>query len=253
MKKLSVFLVLLAIAAALPAAAQTQSNTIGEVIRVKVKTGQSQQWEAAVKTLEQWEHQHNIPDTIYMWSIIAGEHTGEYYVGLFGHNWKDFDAIWKETELNKEIGATVAPYTESIERSFYEFLPDVSSPIDPSQPPPAYESITFFQLKLGGTDAVMNVIKQANVAIKKTNWSGRKSAWYRLVEGGEYPQLVLSTGHDDWASFQEPSPSFSDILQQTFGKAGSEALGREFDKNVRSARGEIIQYRPDLSYIAASQ
>ncbi len=253
MKKLSVFLVLFAVAAALPAGAQTQSNTIGEVIRVKVKTGQSQQWEEAVKTLVKWEHQHNIPDTIQMWSIIAGKHTGEYYVGLFGHNWKDFDALWKETDMNKEIQATVSPYTESIERSFYEVLPDVSSPIDPSQPPPAYESITFFQLKPGGTEDVMNVIKQVNEAIKKTNWSGRKFLWYRLAEGGEYPQIVLSTGHQDWASFQEPSPSFDDILQQAFGKAGAKALAHEFDENLKSVRGEIIQYRPDLSYIAASQ
>ena len=253
MKRLSVFLALFVAAAILPAGAQTHPKTIGVVVRVKVKPGEVQQWEAAVKRFHSWEHQHNIPFTYYTWSIIAGKYTGQYYIGSFGHDWKDFDSVAKlNTEVNQEIEATVAPYTESIERSYYEFQPDVSAPENPNQPPP-FTDLTFFQLKPGGVEAVMGVIKQVASAIQKTNWPGGKSVWYELADGGDYPQLVLATGHKDWADFQEPTPSFRSMLEKIYGKAGLEALFHLFDKNLQSERGEILRYRPSLSYIAGSQ
>jgi hypothetical protein len=253
-KKFSLTLALFAVAAALPASAQTHPKTIGVVIRIKVKTGEGQQWEAGLKRFHAWEHEHNIPFTYYTWSIIAGKHTGQYYVGSFGHDWKDFDSVAKlDAEVNTEIDATVAPYTESIERSYYEFQPDVSAPVNPSQPPTPFTDLTFFQLKPGGVQAVMGVIKQVSAAIQKTNWPGGKSDWYELVDGGDYPQLVLATGHQNWADFQEPSPSFRAMLEKVYGKAGFEALVHVFDKNLQRQSGEILRYRTDLSYIASSK
>jgi hypothetical protein len=256
MKKLSVFLAAFAVAAVLPAGAQTHPKTVAEVIRVHVRPGDGPQWEAANKRVAAWQHQHNDPVSTYAWSVVAGKHTGQYFLGRFGLNWSDFDKLDKFDSSNgfgKELQATVAPYTESIERSIYEALPDVSSPLNPGQPPTAFSDVTFFRLKPGSMQAVMDVIKQANEAIRKTNWPGGKSHWYRLVDGGEYPQLVLSSGHQDWADFQSPSPSFEAILNQTFGKVGAKALGHEFNEHVKSVHGEILRYRPDLSYIASPQ
>jgi hypothetical protein len=257
MRKACVFLALLALAVAIPAGAQTQSKNIARIYTIKVKPGEGQQWEAAFKKLEAWEHQQNLPGTLYVWSVISGENFGDYVLGTFGHDWADFDEMQARGEkvgVGKEVGETVAPYTASVGISYYAFLSDMSSPITPGQPPMPMSEVTFFTLKPGGMQPVMNAIKQAGAAMAKTHWKGNgPGEWYALVDGGEGPQLVLSVGHENWAGFQAPSPSLTEMLAQAYGKAGAHALGHEFNSHVRSENSEIIRYRPDLSYNAPAQ
>ena len=261
MKKVFVFLSLLAlaVAVAMPAGAQSNSKNIARIYTIKAKPGEGQQWESAFKKLEAWEHQQNLPGTLYVWSVISGDEFGEYILGTFGHDWKDFDEMQARGEkagVGKEIGETVAPYTESVTISYYAFQPGLSiTPPNLNQPPTPMSHVTFFTLKPGGMEPVMNAIKQANAAIKKTHWPGAENpgGWYALVDGGEGPQLVLSIGLKNWAGLQEPSPTFDEMLVQAYGEAGAHAIEHEFDSNVRSEYSEIIRYRPDLSYNAPTQ
>lgn len=257
MNRALLLLSVLTFVGAAPAIAQTQSNTVVGIIRVKVKPGQEQQWEAAFKRFRAWEHQHNYPYTSYAWSIVAGKDTGQYTFGTFGHAWKDFDSMDQFESKNgtgAEVQATFAPYTESGEVSFYEFEPDLSvTPPDPPAQPPPLSEVVFFTLKPGSMPAVTSAIKQVVAAEKKTNWPGAKSLeWYELVDG-EGAQLVLTIGHQDWADFQGPTPSLPAMLTEVYGKAGANALFHEFEKHVVSESSEVIRYRPDLSYIAAKQ
>ena len=257
MRKVLVFLSFIALAVALPAGAQSQPKTIARIYTIKVKRGEEQQWETGMKRLNAWLHQHNAPTTGYTWLVISGAETGEYVLGSFGLNWKDFDTMQERAAkegFGKETQATVVPYTQSLQISYYAFLPDLSSPVKPNQPPTPMSEITFFNLKPGGQQAVINAIKQANAAMTKTHWKGNGPAgWYVLADGGERPQLVLSIGHMNWAGFQAPSPSLGEMLDQAYGKTRAQALGHTFNSHVRAENIEIILYRPDLSYIAASQ
>lgn len=137
--------------AALPVGAQSQPKTIARIITLKVKPGEGQQWEAGMKRLHAWAHQENLPGNSYTWSVISGENFGEYVVGTFGHNWKDFDTMQARAVkdgIGKEIQAKVAPYTESVEISYYAFQPELSITLpDPKQPPTPMSSVTFFTLK----------------------------------------------------------------------------------------------------------
>jgi hypothetical protein len=251
MRKVCVFLSLLALAVAIPAGAQTNSKNIARIYTIGTKPGQAQQWEAGVKKMNAWSHQQNLPQTPYVWSVISGEHVGEYILGWFGHDWKDFDEMEARGEkagVGKEIAENLQPYTESVTISYYAFLPDVSTPITPGQPPTPMSEVMFFTLKPGGMEPVMDAIKQVNAAIAKTHWKGNGPAgWYALVDGGEGPQLVLSIGHENWAGFQAPSPSLDEMLVQAYGKAGAHAIEHQFDAHLRGEYSEIIRYRPDLS------
>ena len=257
MRKACVFLSLLALAVAIPAGAQSNSKNIARIFTIRTKPGQAQQWEGGLKKMTAWYHQQNLPVTLYVWSVISGEDLGDYVLGEFGHDWADFDQMQARGEkvgVGKEVEETVAPYTESVKMSFYTFLPNMSSPITPGQKPMPMSEVTFFTLKPGGTEPVINVIKQAGAAMAKTHWKGNgPGEWYALVDGGEGPQLVLSVGHENWAGFQEPSPSLTEMLAQAYGKAGANALGHEFDSHIRGIYSEIIRYRPDLSYIAPAK
>ncbi len=257
MRKILVFLSLVALTVALPAGAQSQPKTIARIYTIKVSPGEGQQWETGMKRLNAWLHQKNDPSSFYTWSVISGQEGGEYVVGGFGHDWKDFDAMQArgtEDGFGKEVQGTVAPYTESVDISYYAFLPGLSSPITPGQPPTPMSEVTFFTVKPGGMQPVINAIKQANAAMVKTHWKGNgPGEWYALADGGEGPQLVLSIGHMNWAGFQAPSPSLGEMLTQAYGKAGAQALAHTFDSHIRGEYSEIIRYRPDLSYIASSQ
>lgn len=258
MRKAIVFLSFIALAVALPAGAQSQPKTIARINIIKVKPGEAQQWEAGTKRLNAWKREKNGLATTYIWSVISGENQGEYVEGLLGRDWKDFDAGRERAikdGFGKEVQATVIPYTESYESSFYAFQPDLSSPVDPGQSPPPMSEVTFFNLKPGGMHPVVNAIKQANAAIEKTHWTGNGSGarWYVLVDGGEVPQIVLSIGLKNWAAMQSPSMSLGDILAKVYGEAGAQAIMQSFYSHVRSEYNELISYRPDLSYIPDKQ
>ena len=257
MRKVAVFLSLLALAVTAPAGAQSNSKNIARINTIEVKPGEAQQWEAGTKRLNAWKHENNGPVNTYIWSVISGEYQGEYVEGSFRHNWKDFDAgreLAVKNGFGKEVQATVAPYTESYESSYYAFQPDLSSPVKPNQPPTPLSLVTFITLKPGSMARVFNAIKQANAAEKKTHWPGaaRPTRWYVLVAGGDVPQLVVSIGLKNWAAMQRPSPTFGEMLVQAYGKAGAQALDHSFNSHVRSEYRELIRYRPDLSYIASS-
>jgi hypothetical protein len=259
MRKVCVFLslVALALAVAVPAGAQTNSKNIARIYTIKTKPGQAQQWEAGFKKLQSWEHQQNLPGTLYVWSVISGPNYGDYILGTFGHDWADFDEMQARGEksgVGKEIGETVAPYTASVGISYYAFQTDLAiTPPDPNKPPLPMSEVNFFTLKPGGLGPAINAIKQVNAAIKKTHWPGADNpgGWYVLVNGGEGPQLVLSGDLKNWAAMKLPTPSFLEMLEQVYGKAGAHAIMHKFYSHVRSESNELIRYRPDLSYNAA--
>lgn len=256
MRRRIVSVAVLLLAAAVSVWGQSQPKTIARIYTIKVKSGEKQQWEAGLKRFIAWEHQQKMEGNTYTWSVITGTGEGEYVIGQFGHSWADFAAMQKHGEeigVGKELQATVVPYNESVVTAYYNFLPDLSiTPPDPGKPPTPLSSVTVFSLKPGGMGPVVTAIKQADAAIRKTNWGGHSNpgGWYVLVNGGEGPEIVLTNGMQDLGGMQGPATSFEAMLKSVYGKVGAAAIMRSFNRQVRSMRSEIIAYRPDLSYVA---
>jgi hypothetical protein len=224
-------------------------------VTIKVKPGMAPQFEEGLKKFHQWEKQQSVPFTFQVWSIISGPRTQQYVIGTSGHDWKDFDALTKLGPATQEqIQADMGTYVESVEISFWEYREDLSGhPLTTSQPPMAFVSITTYFLKPGGGTGATDAIKAALAAIQKSHWPGKPSRWYSLVNGGDGPTLAIGTGHENWADFQPPETTFIKMLTEVYGEEGAEALGKKFFSGLRSWRSEIWRYRPDLSYIPASQ
>jgi hypothetical protein len=255
MKKVLVFLSLLALAVALPAGAQMPAKSLNRIIVVKTKPSMSAQWEEGLKKLNDWARQHKLPLTNHCWSIVSGPRTGQYVVASPGHDWKDFDAAEKVGQgVVEQIQADLEPYTESHLTSYWLYQEDLSGhAFDTSQSPPAFVEVTTYFLKPGGGQGVTDAIKAANAAIQKSHWPGKPSGWYSLVNGGGGPQLAHVIGHENWADFQPPEKNFFEMLNDVYGKEGAAALGKKFFTGLRSWRSEIWRSRPDLSYTPASQ
>ncbi|MGH9431084.1 MAG: hypothetical protein ACRD3T_06030 [Terriglobia bacterium] len=230
--------------------AQEHPKTVAVIVNATPKPGMQQQWEAALKKVVQWRRQHNDPWTRYVWEVMSGDETGTYVVGSFGHDWKDFD---EESKLMQgdPVASIMDPVTQSHEYSYSELLTDISSMPTGGQPSP-YLELTSYSLKPGAERDVIAVIKQANAAEKKTNYPSKPSAWYSLLNGGPSGTLVVVSARNNWADFQPPTQSFSDMIASVYGKAGDEALRKTFFRSIRASTSAILRYRPDLSYIAAA-
>jgi hypothetical protein len=238
-----------------PALAQMQSNTVAEVYFVTPKPGSTADIEAATKRHMQWHRQQNDTWTWLVWQIVDGDQMGQYVVGTFGHDWKDFDDKARfEEEDDANAMSVIGPYIQSLTSSFYAVRPDLSlNRPTPGSQPSAYSSVTTVLLKPSGFMEAEEAIKEVNAAIKKSNWPAKPSAWFQLLNGGEGPTLVMVVARDKWADFQPPEKEFGEMLGESYGKMGAENLFHKFYGNIRSYHSQIIKFRPDLSYIPVAK
>ena len=240
---------------AMPVLAQTQPKTVAEVYFVTPKPGSTADFEAATKRHMQWHRQQNDTWAWLAWQVVTGDQMGQYVVGTFGHDWKDFDDKAKfEEEDDANAMSVIGPYIQSLSNGFYALRPDLSlTQPTPGSQPSAYSSVTRVLLKPGGTLAAEEAIKEVNAAIKKSNWPAKPSLWYQLLNGGEGPTLVIVTAREKWADFQPPEKDFGQMLGETYGKMGAENLFHKFYGSVRTFHSQIIKFRPDLSYMPAAK
>ena len=256
MKKALVLLCLLTLAAVLPASAQTEPHNIARVYEIVAKPGMGQQWRDGVKKFNQWLRDHHDQVTSYTWEAISGDRWGHYFIGTFGHSWKDFDDMEKNAPegVGQQIQQDISPYIESVKCSYFALRTDltVGKP-DPTKPPARFTELITFMLKPGSDEDVADAIKAGNHAAEKSHWSGSPSRWYSLANGGEGSQLVLAIDHKNWADFQQPDPNFGKMMRDFYGDEPSEAIWHGFNKGLRSVTSELLRYEPDLSYIPDSK
>ncbi|MDR3746843.1 MAG: hypothetical protein P4M04_01575 [Acidobacteriota bacterium] len=245
MKLLSVLGALLFAASSV--VAQTP-GTIAALEFQKPKNGMVKQYEDGRKQKATWHKQQNdLP--LLVWETLTGDNTGTYIVGRFGQHWADFDKPpvsdqADQEEYNKVIGT----YVESLAARYYEYLPKISNPA--ASNPAKFSEIMTFHLRYGKGSDFRSAINRVTDAAQKTKWP-LKYEWYVLVSGGATGTYVLALPHDNWADFAD-NPNvkpFRDMLKEAFGQAEADSIINQIDSSVQSETSEIIQFRPDLSYL----
>jgi hypothetical protein len=214
------------------------------------KNGMVKQYEDGRKQKAAWHKEQKDPQPLLVWQIQSGDSTGTYIVGRLDQHWADFDkpAISDAADLeayNKLVGASV----QSIVTRYYEYLPKVSAP--PDSPGPAkFAEIVTFHVRPGKAGDFRSALERANEAMVKTKW-GVKALWYSLVSGGSTGTFVLVLPHATWADFEDKPDTkpFSEMLKDAFGASEAESLTNRFDSAIDAETSEIIEFRPDLSYL----
>lgn len=215
------------------------------------KNGMVQQYENGRKAKAEWHKQQKDTTPLYVSQVITGEHTGDYIVGNFGMHWADFDkpSVPVAADMT-EYGKEIEPYVEKMTASYYEYLPDWSSP-SPDMNPKYIEVITF-HVRYGKGDDFRSAVAKAHEAHRKAN-SPLHYSWYRLDDGGAGGTFVLTVDHANWASFED-DPNVKPLredLRQAFGEAEAMSVIERLNSSIESVYSEIIQPRPDLSYMPA--
>ncbi len=232
-------------------AAQDQAATVAALEFQKPKNGMTKQYEEGRKQKAAWHKQQNDSQPLMVWETLTGMGTGTYIVGRFGH-WGDFHKPSKTDQADlDEYQKVVAANVESLITRYYEYLPSISN-LDNSAPPAKFSDIITFYVKYGKSSDFRSAIARVNDAAMKTKWPV-KFGWYVIASGGDTGTWVLVLPRNSWADFgdQPNVKPFREMLKEAFGQAEADSIVDRIDNSVSSETSEIIQFRPDLSYLPA--
>jgi hypothetical protein len=235
----------------LSAAAQNSNSGNIAALEVQVpKPGMTQQYEQGRKQKADWHKQQK--DTVPLWvfAVSTGEDTGDYLVGRLGMHWADFDnPPVPEAADNAEYDKAVAPYVQSIRDSYYEYMPKLSNPTN-SEQPAKYTEIVTIRLRYGKNPEFESALTRVHDAVQKTTWPVNYEV-YQLVNGGFSGTFVLAVPHSNWADFEDKPgvKPFLEMLKDAFGQGEADSIVARFDASIENEYSEILEFRPDLSYI----
>src|SRR5208283_2820787 len=116
--------------------------------------------------------------------------------------------------------------------------------------PPKFSEIIVFHVRYGKGSDFHSAVARIYDAAQKTKWP-LNYVWYRLENGGQTGEYVLSLPHNNWADFEDKPETkpFRDMLKEAFGQAEADSIVDRIDRSVEKETSEILQFRPDLSYL----
>jgi hypothetical protein len=237
--------------AAFSAAAQSQPGTIYGLEFQTPKNGMVKQYEDGRKQKIEWHKQQKDSQPLLVFETLTGEHTGTYIVGRFGQHWADMDtpSVTDAADL-EQYRKSVAGNVEKLETAYYEFLPKWSNPSTDMNN--KFTEVITFHVRYGKGDDFRSAVARAHEARQKMN-SPAHYSWYRLVSGGPGGTYVLTYDHANWAGMaDDPAVKpLRDDIRAAFGEQEAMSIVERLNGAVESTYSELIQFRPDLSYIPA--
>jgi hypothetical protein len=236
---------------AVGALAQDKPGNIAGLEFQTPKNGMVKQYEEGRKAKVEWHKQQKDRAPLLVSQIVTGEHTGTYIVGRFGMHWADMDkpSVTDAADM-EQYNKVVAPYVEKLTAAYYEFLPKWSNP-SPDMNAKYIELVTF-HIKYGKGDDFRSAIARVHEANQKLS-SPVHYSWYRLVNGGPGGTYVVTYDHANWASFEDDPAvkPLRDRLREAFGEQEAMSVIERLNSSIESTYIDLIQPRPDLSYMPA--
>jgi hypothetical protein len=252
MRKPFLVLVVFCLAATLAVAQAAPPASVCEIHVNKPKPGMTSQYEQGRTKHMAWHKSQNDSWTWHVWEITTGPDTGSYLVSSCGHEWKDFDGRDKFNLADSvDANANMGPSLASSTMSYYVLRADLSAPMA-AGPTPPYLSVTHFFLKPEGALDFFDGAKKVGAALTKTGTPSPPTEWYSLVNGGRGPELVLAQARKSIGDLAGPAKTLDQIMQEAYGAEGATTMSA-IRKAYYSAVSELLQLRPELSYVPAKK
>jgi hypothetical protein len=242
-----------ALLAAVAASAQTEPGRIAGVESQTPKNGMTAQYEQGRKQKADWHKQQKDPSPLYVFETLTGENTGTYLVCRFDLHWADMDKPpIPDASDTEEYNKVVGSYVQSITDRYYEFDPKMSNADPASNGPAKYTEFITFHVKRDKITEFRSALERVSEGAKKSNWPNHFE-FYELDFGGRVGTFVLAEAHPNWSDFEEKpgAKPLRHMLEEAFGAAEADAIYGRLIGAVESEDAEILQYRPDLSYVPA--
>jgi len=236
---------------AISVAAQAPKAEVASLEFQTPKNGMVQQYEAGRKQKVEWHKQQKDKDALYVFETLTGERTGTYLVGRLGQHWAEMDTpsvtdAADLAEYQKAVGAAV----DKLVSAYYEYMPKVSNP--PTDMNAKYTEVVTFHIRYGHNDDFRSALARVHDARTQMKSSAHYN-WYHLVSGGPGGTYVLTIDRANWGAFED-DPAIKPLredLRAAFGEQEAVSVIERINSSVESTYDEIIEFRPDLSYVPA--
>lgn len=171
--------------------------------------------------------------------------------------WADFDTMEKQSKACYAVLRTQAsPYLKSASSAFLVQRPDLSRPGADMDKPGALMTVVSFTLKPGHKNyvAFQDAVKKIQAAETKAKWP-YYSRFAEVRYGGQgASSYIVYYYSKNWADAgAETKPSMWKVVENAYGKTGSEAIRARLDDALQSSEVHIDTYSADMSYIPAGR
>jgi len=225
-----------------------QSKNLARVVLVKVKTGQGDDFAAALKKHAEWRKQHGDPWTWVVHQVVNGKNLGDFIIRSGGHSWKDFDDYAESfkngtTEFYKTVGPYIKDVSSIITAGDTVNVDWPENPMDVN-----LIAITTYHLKPGHEWAFTQAVNKYHKAIQ----DNKRDVHYAFgwnINGSEGPTVNRALPYKNWSDIEGPDESFSEFMQRVLGKEETMKLYMEFSDTFTSTESMILLVRWDLSQI----
>jgi hypothetical protein len=232
-------------------AAQDKPGTLASIEFQKIKNGAVPQYEAGRKQKAAWHKQQNDTWPLLVWETMSGDETGTFLVGRFSQHWADYDKppVSDEADL-AEFQKVMGSYVESVVTRYYDYMPKISNSMSTDTTPTKFSEIITFVVRPGKESDFRSAISRIYDATQKTKWPV-EYGWYQLVNGGMSGTFVLVFPHKTWADFEDKPDvkPYRDMLKEAFGQSEADSIVDRLDRSIERESSDIIQFRPELSYL----
>lgn len=230
-----------------------KSPEVCEVAFWSAKPGAAAAWAEGRKRHMEFHKQQKDAFSWYTWEVVNGDRAGGFLTGTFDHYWKDFDGRDAFDALDAaDMAKTFVPLTASSSDGYWIHMGKASREEPGATGPSKYSQLTHYYVRLADVPRFEDALETITGELNKISWP-MYSSWYRLASGGDGPHYVLSTRRDSFAAFAPPEKSLNEVLTAAVGALRATELFDTIRGSTERLYSEIIQFRPDLSYVPAAK
>lgn len=239
----------LALALAMPAAAQTPVSTrdsgdAAHLFAYWPKKGMEERFDEGYRTHLQWHRGKRDPLVWYAWYVYDGERAGLFVDGSFGAPFAAFDHRVDPAGDGADGGRNVTPYADTAFRASYRLRRELSTGFPLEQWKPTKRVQVFhYTLHAGTRGRFERALAAARANLSKQTGAPAHT-WYEKVSGGAAPEYLLMVARGDWKGYDDHPLTLDDLV-------GPDRL-QDLTAAVEAVRVETWMYREDLSLIPES-
>ena len=225
---------------------RTATGNIAERWLLWPKTGQTKEFEAALKEHAAWRKKAGESFSWTIYQPIVGSDLTYYVIRSDNHVWKDFDAndAWgtkakAEDAYDQQVGTHVARAEHFFEET------DARHSHWTENKDYKYFGVTTMRLKPGSRGDMMTALDRIQKAFNDEKWPyPYRLAW--LIGGDDSLRIVIPM--KSYAEMADPDPSVHKVLAKALGS--EEAAGttlKQFSGSFEDEQYTVFAIRPDLS------
>ena len=225
-----------------------QSKNLARVVFVKVKTGQGEDFAAALKKHVEWRKQQEDPWNWIVHQVVNGKNLGDFIIRSGGHSWKDFDDYAGFLQKSApEFYKTVGPYIKDISS-----IITAGDTVNVDWPENTADvnllSIISYHIKPGHGQAFTKAVSMFHKAIQDNNRDAHYSFGW-TVNGEKGPTVRLALPYQNWADVAGSEESLSDFIMRVLGEEKAKDLFEDFNDTYTSMESMMLLVRRDLSFL----